>query len=95
MSEIIFTWILLYCAIGALVGAGYFSALRWNVELYVRGRFAGKAVFAHLVRLLMIAGAFTLCARQGAPALIASLIGFQLARVLVVNKDLAGVAKSI
>ena len=95
MNEIILTRLLFYSVLGALVGAGYFLALRWNVELYVHGGLSWKALVTHLARLLMIAVAFMLCARQGAPALIASLIGFQLARALVVNTDLVGAARDI
>ncbi|HUA36054.1 MAG TPA: ATP synthase subunit I [Candidatus Binataceae bacterium] len=95
MNEVIVARLLIYSVLGALIGTGYFSALRWNVDLYVRGGLAWKAAVIHLVRILLIAAAFTLCARQGAAALIASFVGFQLARAMMVNKDRVAMAGSV
>ena len=75
-----------YAMLGALIGAGHFAALEWNVRLYI-GRVAGwKAALLHFSRLAVAMAAFTLCARQGAAALLASFAGFLAIRTTSVNR---------
>lgn len=87
MIDLIFLRVLPYCALGALLGAAYFSALGWNVRLYVRGGAGGSALLVHLLRLLVIVALFTLCARQGASSLLSSVAGFELMRNVAVNRQ--------
>jgi len=75
-----------YAAIGALIGAAYFAALRWNVRLYVGHRARWKTLPLHLSRLGVAVAAFTLCARQGATPLLASFAGFLAVRMISVNR---------
>ena len=46
-----------------------------------------SALLAHLMRLVVIGAAFTLCARQGALPLLSSLAGFQIVRTVAVNQQ--------
>jgi F1F0 ATPase subunit 2 len=75
-----------YAALGSLIGAGYFAALAWNVRLYVGGADGVQAVLIHLLRLAAAIAAFTLCARQGAAPMIASLLGFLAIRTISINR---------
>ena len=74
-----------FVLLGALLGAGYFAALRRNVERYVTGRSLGPAVALHLGRLLLAGLAFALIAQAGAAALLGALVGFILARLIAVR----------
>jgi F1F0 ATPase subunit 2 len=78
---------LLCGVLGALLAVAHFSALGWNVRLYVDHRAGWSAVLVHLMRLLVIGAAFTLCARQGAFPLLSSVAGFQLIRGAAVNRQ--------
>jgi F1F0 ATPase subunit 2 len=71
--------------LGALLGAGYFTALRLNVERYLSGRSAGPAVALHLGRLLLAGVGFLLIAKAGAVSLLGALLGFLLARALALR----------
>ena len=73
MIDLILVRVLPYSVLGALLGVAYFSALGWNVRLYVDYGAGWSAMFVHLMRLLVIGAAFTLCARQGALPLLSSL----------------------
>jgi F1F0 ATPase subunit 2 len=78
--------IVTFTAVGSIIGAGYFAALAWNVRLYV-GRADGlKSLLIHLLRLAVAVAAFTLCARQGAAPMIASLLGFLAIRTITINR---------
>ena len=69
-----------FVLLGALLGAGYFAALRLNVERYLSGRPPGPAVALHLGRLLLAGVGFVLIGHAGATALLGALLGFLLAR---------------
>jgi F1F0 ATPase subunit 2 len=70
---------------GALLAAGYLSALGWNVHLYVSRGAGYAAVLVHMLRVLAVGAALSLCAHRGAHALLASLAGFHLTRSAVVR----------
>jgi F1F0 ATPase subunit 2 len=72
--------------LGTLLGAGYFAALRLNVERYLFGRSTGSAVALHLGRLLLAAVAFALIAQAGALALLGALVGFLLSRFIMLRR---------
>ncbi len=74
-----------FALLGALLGAGYFAALRQNVERYLAGAPLGPSLALHLGRLLLAGLAFALIARAGATALLGALAGFLLARALAVR----------
>ena len=71
--------------LGALLGAGYFAALRQNVQRYIQGAPLGPTLALHVGRLLLGGLAFVLIARAGAPALLGALAGFLFARALAVR----------
>lgn len=75
-----------YGMMGALLGVVYFSALGWNVRLYVDAGTRWTGPLVHLGRALVIGAAFTLCARNGALPLLSSVAGFQIIRMVVVNQ---------
>lgn len=74
-----------FVLLGALFGAGYFAALRLNVDHYLSGRSLGPALLMHLGRLLLAGVGFALIAPAGALPLLAALLGFLLARSLALR----------
>lgn len=76
-----------FVLLGTLLGAGYFAALRVNVERYLSGRSPGAAVALHLGRLAVTAAAFALIAPAGAVPLLGALLGFMLARSLALRSE--------
>jgi F1F0 ATPase subunit 2 len=86
MSDLHLMRVWLYAVLGLLLGVGYFSALGWNVRLYVGRRAGWGAVLLHVLRLGAIGGALTLCARQGALPLLTTVVGFQVARMAAVSQ---------
>ena len=74
-----------FVLLGALLGAGYFAALRLNVERYLSGRSPGPAVALHLGRLLLAGVGFVLIAQAGAVPCSARSLGFLLARSLALR----------
>jgi F1F0 ATPase subunit 2 len=74
-----------FALLGTMVGAGYFAALRYNVERYLSPRSLGTAVMLHIARLVLAGIAFTLIARAGALPLLSALLGFLLARALAIR----------
>jgi F1F0 ATPase subunit 2 len=74
-----------FALLGALLGAGYFAALRLNVERYLFGGSPGSGVALHLGRLLLAGAGFVLMAQPGAVPLLSALVGFLLARSLALR----------
>jgi F1F0 ATPase subunit 2 len=79
--------VLPYSVLGALLAVAYFSALGWNVRLYVDCGSGWIAVLIHSLRLLATGAAFTLCAHQGALPLLSSVVGFQMMRTAAVSQQ--------
>jgi hypothetical protein len=75
-----------FVVLGALLGAGYFAAVRRNVERYMFGRALGPAVALHFGRLLLAGVGFTLVAQAGAVPLLGALLGFLLARSMALRR---------
>lgn len=71
--------------LGALLGAGYFTALRRDVERYLAGAPLGSSLALHLGRLLLAGLAFALIAGAGPAALLGALAGFLFARGLALR----------
>jgi F1F0 ATPase subunit 2 len=86
MIGVVVLRIILYAALGALIGASYFAALAWNVQLYTGHGVGWDALLLHLARLAVAVAAFALCARQGAAPLLASFAGFLAIRTISVNR---------
>ncbi len=71
---------------GALIGAGYFLMLRWNVRLFVRGRAPLLALALQLGRFALLAVALALIAsRFGAVPLLGAAAGILAARTVAVR----------
>jgi hypothetical protein len=77
-----------FVTLGALLGFTYFAALGLNVCFYLGHGAGWVAPLVHTMRLLAIAAAFTLCARQGALALLSSVIGFHVIRAVAINRQI-------
>jgi F1F0 ATPase subunit 2 len=86
LIDVILMRALPYGLLGALIGIAYVSALGWNVRLYVGHGVGWGALIVHALRLLIVAAAFIICARQGALPLLSSLVGFLVTRTLAVNQ---------
>lgn len=76
-----------YATLGALIGMAYFAALAWNVRLYTGQGAVWNALVLHLARLGVAVAAFALCARQGAPPMLASLAGFLAMRTIAIRTN--------
>ena len=71
--------IALGAAAGAAAGFAYFTALRWNVDLFERGATPG-AILLLVTRFGLLAALLVGLAKLGAPALLAAALGLLAAR---------------
>jgi len=78
---------------GAILGYAYLAALALNVRLYLASEAGWTSLAAHVVRVLAIIAAFTLCAHRGAPALISSVAGFYVMRIVTISRQALQFAK--
>lgn len=78
---------ILYLVLGGVLAVAYISALGWNVRLYLDHGAGRGAMLFHVMRLLVIGAAFTICARRSALPLLSSLVGFQIMRTVAVNRQ--------
>ena len=88
MSYLFVVRILLFGPLGGLLALAYFSALGWNVRLYVNRGIEANILLIHLGRLSLLGAALTLFARQGALPLLSSVAGFQVMRTVAINRQL-------
>jgi N-ATPase, AtpR subunit len=77
--------LLVFLGLGAVQGAGYLSALAWNIDLYCRGSRPRFALLIHVLRFLGGGVAFVAIARMGAVPLLSALVGFHLMRILALR----------
>jgi F1F0 ATPase subunit 2 len=72
--------------VGLALGVAYFTALRWNVRLYLTpgGRAAGIAL--HVGRLAAVTAVLWLAARAGAAPLLAVALGIVVSRPLAIRR---------
>jgi hypothetical protein len=77
---------ILYFAIGIVLGALHFAALRRNVGAYVKGGLRARTVALHAARLVLIGFAFFLLARHGGVLVLAALAGFTVARLFMARR---------
>lgn len=77
--------VIIFLALGAVLGVAYLCALKWNVRLYCDRSRMALACALHALRLLGAAALLVLAARTGAAPLLAALAGFQLARIFVIR----------
>jgi F1F0 ATPase subunit 2 len=94
MTNLIVRQIAPYAGLGALLAAGYLSALDWNVRLYAAAGAQWRPLLLHLARLLVVAAAFTMCARQGARQLVSCFVAFLVVRVAVVRRYTLAIGKA-
>lgn len=75
-----------WLAVGAAIGGGFFSSLRWSVAMLTSGRAMLAVIAAQLARLVMIGIALTAIALYfGALPLLAASAGILLARAAVLR----------
>jgi hypothetical protein len=72
-----------FAAVGFALGAAHFLALRTNTALYLAHGRRGRAALLHVLRMMLVAGAWLTLARFEAPALIPAFAGFLGARYAV------------
>lgn len=75
--------IILYTAVGGIVGFIYFVLLLGLVRLQTTGATLIYLAGLHVFRILLAVTAFWFIAQHGALALLAALLGFMLARLVV------------
>ena len=71
---------------GAAAGWAYFSALRWNVDLFERGA-APKAILLLISRFAGLAALLIGMAALGAPVLLSTLLGLLAVRRAVIRRQ--------
>jgi len=76
--------ILAFTLAGFALGVAHFAALRWTVRAYLAGTRGALAWYA--ARLAGSGAILVVVVRIGGPLVIASLIGFVAARLLVVRR---------
>jgi N-ATPase, AtpR subunit len=79
----------IFVVLGSLLGIGYLSALKWNVQLYCDRDRSSFALSLHAVRFLGTSAIFVLIARIGAAPLLSVFAGFQFTRILVIRARLS------
>lgn len=72
-------------ALGLVVGLAYFRALRLTADLFAHGRGRILPLGLTLIRFAGLIAILLLAAKLGAAALIASFVGFLLARTIAVR----------
>lgn len=87
MSDSILLKVLTYGILGIVLCAAYFYALQWNIRLYCERGPVWKALLVHLLRLVGIGAAFTVCARQGAVPLLSGFGGFVTIRTVTLHRQ--------
>lgn len=83
------TQLALGLAIGTLAGAWHFMSLRWNWPLFAAGK-AMAALALQLARFALTSALLLMLAHAGAPALLAGMMGFLLARAVAVGRHGGG-----
>lgn len=77
---------LLGAALGTVIGYAHFATLRLNVQLYLSGGGAARALALQALRIALLAGGLGALAWLGAPALLGGMAGILLARRIVVRR---------
>lgn len=76
--------ILLFALTGFALGIAHFAALRWTVGAYLTG--TRSAIAWYLARLAGSGAILFVLVRIGGPLVLAALVGFLAARLLVVRR---------
>jgi F1F0 ATPase subunit 2 len=76
--------ILLFALTGLALGIAHFAALRWTVRAYLTG--TRSAIAWYVVRLAGSGAILVMLVRIGGPLVLAALVGFLAARLLVVRR---------
>ena len=77
--------LMIFLALGALLGVAYLGALQWNVRLYCRGSSASLALMIHALRWLGAAAILVAMARAGAVPLLSAAAGFHCVRIFALG----------
>jgi hypothetical protein len=77
--------LMIFVALGALLGVAYLGALQWNVRLYCRGSGTQLALTIHALRLLGAAAALVAMAQAGAAPLLSAAAGFHCFRIFALG----------
>ncbi|HTW33910.1 MAG TPA: ATP synthase subunit I [Rhizomicrobium sp.] len=75
-----------FVGIGAIVGYLHLMLLSWNVRALFGLARGAWAIAAPAVRGVVVLAAFSAAALQGAAPLVAALIGFLIARAVVLRR---------
>ncbi|BDV38066.1 ATP synthase subunit I [Methylocystis bryophila] len=70
---------------GAAAGFAYFTALRWNVDLFERGA-TPKALLLLVARFGLLAALFVALAKLGAAPLLSAALGLLAARRITLRR---------
>ena len=70
---------------GAAAGFAYFTALRWNVDLFERGA-TPIAILLLVARFALLTALFVALAKLGAPALLSAALGLLAARRVTLRR---------
>lgn len=73
--------------LGIALGVAYFTALRWNVQLYLIAGRRGAGIALHVARLAAVVAALWLASRAGAGPLLAMAGGLLIARPIVTRRE--------
>jgi F1F0 ATPase subunit 2 len=77
--------IALGAAAGAAAGFAYFTALRWNVDLFERGA-TPIAILLLVTRFALLTALLVALAKLGAPALLSAALGLLAARRITLRR---------
>ena len=77
--------IALGAAAGAAAGFAYFTALRWNVDLFERGA-TPIAILLLVTRFGLLTALLVALAKLGAPALLSAALGLLAARRITLRR---------
>jgi F1F0 ATPase subunit 2 len=72
-------------AAGAAAGFAYFTALRWNVDLFERGA-TPIAILLLVTRFALLTALLVALAKLGAPALLSAALGLLAARRITLRR---------
>jgi F1F0 ATPase subunit 2 len=76
--------LMLFAAIGLVLGIVHFAALRWTIAAYLRGR--RSALAWYVARLIGMALILFVVTRTGGRLALATLGGFMVARTVIVRR---------
>lgn len=76
--------LVVFAAIGLVLGVAHFAALRWTIAAYLRGGRSALAWYA--TRMIGMALILFIVTRTGGRLVLATLGGFMVARTVIVRR---------